>query len=112
MIKPSEKNIEDYQKSLSMYEAKFNELKEVYKIKESEWWKIRQRILGKKLENIERHLDNFQKMSERDILLYLAERVMIRTELKTEQDLETEILVVDKKIQDLREKINDRRQRL
>lgn len=111
-VKPTKESIERREAWLVSAENELAELYELQKMKDSAWWKIRCDRLRKKLDTIEARLDTFETMEPRAIELHLAERLMLRTELKTDGEIEAGIERLESSIALARQEIGERRERL
>lgn len=111
-VKPSEASVNERVVQMSKAKLELAELREIEKIRETAWWNIRVSRLEEKLENVNQSLNNFQTMTERDMLLHLAERLMLTTELNSIEDIDNRIAYLTERINVLQQEIDERREKL
>lgn len=110
--KPSEEVVVQYESAVIACKQEISELEEILKIKETSFWEVRQKRLKEKFELVELELDKFQGMTERDIILFLAERLMLRKEISSNEDCASRISELRENISNYEKEIDERRKRL
>jgi len=112
MRKPVEENLEADESFLIKKSIELSELRQLQGMKETNGWMIRTGRIRKRLESVEKQLMEFDKMTDRLILLNLAEWKMLRHELSLPNDIDADIEVLESQIAMTQKRINERKSRL
>lgn len=109
--KPLPENTERMENRLGDIGGRLAELHDLKGMEDSAWWRTRTKKLNEKLAVVESVLFDFEKLTDRTILLYLAEWKLLRTELMTPGDIELEIARLEKELSETTASIDERKKR-
>lgn len=109
--KPLPENTERMEQRVNDIGSRLEELRSLKGMEDSAWWRTRTKKLTEKLALVESVLMDFDRLTEKSILLYLAEWKMLRTEMMSTSDIELETAKLEKEMAETILSINERKKR-